>query len=120
MSSLEDRISKLEGEVSKLSDRVGKLEERVGRLEDSVNALRERVARVEGIVEQMDKRLNHIETELREFRREVSDRFEGLRKEIFGEILSLRRELNMRFYWLIGILMTMWVTIILAIAFKAP
>jgi hypothetical protein len=55
----------------------------------------------------MDKRLNHIETELREFRKEVNERFE-----------SLRRELNTRFYWLIGILMTMWVTIILAILFR--
>jgi len=107
------------------------------KLEESVNALRERVARVEGIVEQMDKRLNHIETELRglreefaTFRKEVGERFEGLRKEIFGEISSLRREvfgeisslrreLNTRFYWLIGILMTMWVTIILAILFRA-
>jgi hypothetical protein len=47
--------------------------------------LLERVARVEGIVEQMDKRLNHIETELRDFR-----------KEVFGEISSLRREVLVR------------------------
>jgi tetrahydromethanopterin S-methyltransferase subunit B len=80
------------------------LEDRISRLEESINALRERVARVEGIVEQMDKRLNHIETELREFRREV-----------LSEISNLRKELNTRFYWLIGILITMWVAIILAI-----
>jgi len=47
--------------------------------------LLERVARVEGIVEQIDKRLNHIETELRDFR-----------KEVFGEISSLRREVLVR------------------------
>jgi tetrahydromethanopterin S-methyltransferase subunit B len=70
--------------------------------------LLERVARVEGIVEQMDKRLNHIETELRDFR-----------KEIFSEISSLRIELNTRFYWLIGIRISMWITIILTILFKA-
>jgi predicted nucleic acid-binding Zn-ribbon protein len=95
------------------------LEDRISRLEESINALRERVARIEGIVEQMDKRLNHIETELREFRGEVNERFEGLRKEIFGEISSLRRELNTGFYWLIGILITMWITITLTILFKA-
>jgi len=100
VSNLENRISRLEGEVSKLSDRVGKLEE-------AVNALRERVARVEGIVEQMDKRLNHIEAELREFRREV-----------FIELSSLRREFSTRFYWLIGVQISMWVTIILAILFR--
>ena len=59
-------------------------------------SLEERVARIEGILEQMDRRLNHIETEL-------------------GE---LRRELNSRFLWLLGVQISMWVTIILAILFK--
>ena len=72
------------------------LENGSAKLEEAINALRERVAKVEGILEQIDKRLNHIESELRE----------------------LRRELNTRFYWLIGILMTMWVTIIVAILLK--
>jgi uncharacterized coiled-coil protein SlyX len=72
------------------------LEGRIAKLEEAINALRERVAKVEGVLEQIDKRLNHIESELRE----------------------LRRELNTRFYWLIGILMTMWVTIIVAILLK--
>ena len=51
--------------------------------------------------------------------REVDERFEGLRKGISNEIASLRRELNTRFYWLIGTLITMWITIILTILFKA-
>jgi hypothetical protein len=58
--------------------------------------LEERVAKVEGILEQMDKRLNHIESEL-------------------GD---LRKGLDSRFYWLLGIQISMWVTIILAILFK--
>jgi hypothetical protein len=59
-------------------------------------SLEGRVARIEGMVEQMDRRLNHIETELEE----------------------LRRELNSRFLWLLGVQISMWVTIILAILFK--
>ena len=59
-------------------------------------SLEERVARIEGMVERMDRRLNHIETEL-------------------GE---LRRELNGRFFWLLGVQISMWVTIILAILFR--
>jgi len=119
--TLNKYVQRLQGTVSmsSLEDKISRLEERVGRVEEAINALRERVARVEGIVEQMDKRLNHIETELREFRREVNERLESLRKEIFGEISSLRKELNTRFYWLIGILITMWITIILTILFKA-
>lgn len=56
-------------------------------------SLEEGVAKIEGILEQMDKRLNHLETELRD----------------------LRRDLNHRFFWLLGVQMSMWITIILAI-----
>jgi C4-type Zn-finger protein len=56
----------------------------------------ERVARIEGILEQVDKRLNHLESEVRE----------------------LRRDLNNRFFWLLGVQISMWVTIVLAILFK--
>jgi hypothetical protein len=45
-------------------------------------SLEERVAGIEGILEQMDKRLNHIESELRD----------------------LRRDLNNRFLWILGVL----------------
>jgi hypothetical protein len=60
------------------------------------SSLEERVARIEGIVEQMDKRLNHIESELRD----------------------LRMDLNNRFFWLLGVQISTWVTIILAILLK--
>jgi hypothetical protein len=56
------------------------------------SSLEERVARIEGIVEQMDKRLNHIKSEL--------------------------RDLNNRFFWLLGVQISTWVTIILAILLK--
>jgi hypothetical protein len=59
-------------------------------------SLEERVARIEGFLEQMDKRLNHLESEVRE----------------------LRRDLNNRFFWLLGVQISMWVTIILAILIK--
>jgi len=65
-------------------------------LEVVKSGLEERVARIEGILEQVDKRLNHLESEVRE----------------------LRRDLNNRFFWLLGIQISMWVTIILAILFK--
>jgi len=59
-------------------------------------SLEARVARIEGILEQVDKRLNHLESEVRE----------------------LRRDLDNRFFWLLGVQISMWVTIILAILFK--
>jgi SMC interacting uncharacterized protein involved in chromosome segregation len=66
------------------------------------SSLEERVARIEGILEQMDKRLNHMESEIRDLRIDMRD---------------LRKDLNNRFYWLLGIQISMWVTIILVIIF---
>lgn len=55
------------------------------------------VAKIEGILEEIRTRLNHLET-----------RFES-------EIRDLRSELRMNFKRTIGIIFTMWVTIILTI-----
>jgi predicted RNase H-like nuclease (RuvC/YqgF family) len=78
------------------------------------SSLEERVARIEGILEQMDKRLNHLESEIRDLRVYVESEIKGLR----GEIGDLRRDLNNRFLWILGVQITMWVTIILAILFR--
>jgi predicted nuclease with TOPRIM domain len=78
------------------------------------SSLEERVARIEGILEQMDKRLNHLESEIRDLRAYVEIEFKSLR----GEIGDLRRDLNNRFLWMLGVQITMWVTIILAILFR--
>jgi predicted nucleic acid-binding Zn-ribbon protein len=79
-----------------------------------VSSLEERVAKIEGILEQMDKRLNHLESELRD----LNKRLENLRNELYGEIRDLRKALDYRFYWLLGVQISMWVTIILTIIFK--
>jgi peptidoglycan hydrolase CwlO-like protein len=76
--------------------------------------LEERVAKIEGILEQMDKRLNHLESEIRDLRVYVESEIKSLR----GEIGDLRRDLNNRFLWMLGVQITMWVTIILAIIFR--
>jgi chromosome segregation ATPase len=79
-----------------------------------VSGMEERVASIEGILEQMDKRLNHMETEVRELRIYVEAEIRELRRGLD----ELRRDLNIRFFWLLGVQISMWVTIILAILFK--
>jgi len=59
-------------------------------------SLEERIAKIEGNMEQINKRLNHLEDDLRD----------------------LRKDLNNRFFWLLGVQISMWITIILAILFK--
>lgn len=65
--------------------------------------LEERIARLEGLVEGMDRRISNL-------RDDVNCRLTELWQEI--------RELRNRFWWLIGILITMWVTIILTILLR--
>jgi len=69
--------------------------------------LEERVARIEGILEQVDKRLDHLESKVGE-----------LRSEMRSEIRELRRDLNNGFFWLLGVQISMWVTVILTVLFK--
>ena len=52
-----------------------------------------RIGRVEGILEEVRARLNNID-----------NRFDNLESSI-----------EARFYWLMGVIITMWVTIILAV-----
>jgi len=58
--------------------------------------LEERIGRLEGRTEEMSKRLNHIESDLRE----------------------LRSDLKSNFKWTVGLLITIWVTVIIAIMLK--
>jgi tetrahydromethanopterin S-methyltransferase subunit B len=62
-------------------------------MEVKVMQIEGRVAKIEGIVEQMNERLNHIESDLS----------------------ALREEVRSNFKWTMGLMLTMWLTIILAI-----
>jgi len=57
--------------------------------------LEERMVKTESNIEQMNKRFNRLENGLKD----------------------LRRDLNNRFFWLLGVQISMWITIILAILF---
>lgn len=77
--------------------------------------LEERQAKVEGILEQIDKRVGRVESEVSGLRIEIN----SLRDEMRSEIGELRTKMDTNFRWLVGIMITMWVTMILAIIFKA-
>jgi Mg2+ and Co2+ transporter CorA len=62
--------------------------------------IEERVAKIEGTIEQMNERLNHIETDLRNLHE------------------NLTKKIESNFRWTIGLMITMWITIILTIVFR--
>lgn len=69
--------------------------------------LEERQARIEGILEQMDKRLSSLE-----------ERQGRLGERLETGLNSLRAEMHSNFRWLLGIMVTAWVTLMAAILFK--
>ena len=66
-----------------------------------------RIGRVEGILEEVRTRLNNLENRLNSFESRVEDRF-----------IRLESKVQTQFYWLLGVMITMWVTIILAVVFR--
>lgn len=68
----------------------------MGPLEEMIGHLEERMAKLDGITEQMNHRLSTLERHTE----------------------ALRADLNTRFYWLIGVQLTTWVTLMLAILFR--
>ena len=72
--------------------------------------LKERVARIEGILEQMDKRFEQVDKRISEFREDFNTRLNHVETEL--------GELRNRIWWVIGIQISMWITIILAILLR--
>lgn len=65
--------------------------------------LEERAARIEGILEQMNERFNHLE-----------DRIQALE----NRINALDNKLDSHFRWTVALIITMWVTVIAAVAIQ--
>jgi len=70
-------------------------------------SLEERMARVEGIMGQINERMNHLE-----------GRFDTLETKMESRFEKIESRMESRFNWTMGIMITMWVTIILSIIFK--
>lgn len=76
-------------------------------MEKETLGLSERMAKVEGILEQMSQRFNHLESRMASFESRVDSEFK-----------AIRAEMNSHFRWMLALLITMWVTIIVAVLFK--
>lgn len=70
-------------------------------------SLEERMAKVEGRLEEISKRIDELRNDLTHRIDELTHRIDGLQSEV-------RSSRN----WTVGLLITMWVTIILAILVK--
>ncbi|HHT9120027.1 MAG TPA: hypothetical protein ACFYD3_05740 [Candidatus Hypogeohydataceae bacterium YC41] len=98
--------------------------------------LEERVAHIEGTTGQLDKRLGSVEIALQILQRTVEEKFQEMSRRLdsYHQEVSRRldsyqrttderfqevyRRMDIQFRWTVGIMLTMWVTIILTILVK--
>ena len=74
----------------------------------------ERLTRLETIVDSLLREVSELRADMRQLRADMSE----LRADM-GELgAELRSEIQSRFLWTLGVTITMWVTIILAIVLK--
>lgn len=79
-----------------------------------VPELEERQAKIEGVLEQIDKRVGRLESELIR----VENKIDFLDSKVDSVRSELHGKLDSNFRWLVGIMITMWITIIMTIIFK--
>ena len=115
------------------------IEERMGRVEGILDQVKERLNHVEteisGLRREMGDLRNHVDTGLSDLRNHVDTGMSDLRREMTANMGELRNhvdtgmsdlrdhvdtKMDRNLIWTIGIIITMWVTIILAILFKIP
>lgn len=89
---LRERVSKLEARQDMFEKWIGQIREDIREIRDTLKNLIDRTARLE-------ERVNHLEE----------------RVSSLGEMV---KRIESRLWWIIGILITMWITIILTILFK--
>ena len=104
------------------------------------DTLEVRIAHLEGAYEQVDKRLGGVETALIQLRSDMNSSFTQLRADLNSSTQQLRTEANQlrtelvarinssinaqtgrmdsQFHWLLGMILTTWVTMLLAIFFR--
>lgn len=80
--------------------------------------LEERQTKIEGVLEQIDKRVGRLESDITRLEDKVEVGFAKLDAKLDTKIDSVRNEVHVNFRWLVGIMITMWVTMILTIIFK--
>jgi len=90
-----------------------------------VMELEERVARLEGRIDEHSKFFESISVKLTLMddkgdrnREELEKRMDTIRRDLEQKIERLDRKMDTNFHWIVGIQITTWITVLLAILFK--
>ena len=78
-----------------------------------------RIAHLEGAYEQIDKRLGGVESALGQLRSEMGQLRSELRSEMYQGRSELTARMDSQFRWLLGTILSTWVTLLLAVFFRS-
>ncbi len=134
MVELEERVARLEGRVEEHSRFFESISVKLTLLEDKGDRNRERLEEKidlnrkeleekidltrRELEEKIDLNRKELEEKIDLTRKELEEKIDLNRKELEEKIELLRRDMLVWFRWIIGIQITTWITVLLAILFK--
>jgi len=128
--TIEERVAYLEGKVDEQSRGHGELRDAVQHVGGHIVALDQKVDRfreeLSGRMEALGSRVDHLDQKVDRFREELSGRMEALgsrvdhldqkvdrfREELGGRIDALDQKVSRHFVWIVGIQITILVTVV--------
>ncbi len=123
MVELEERIARLEGRVEEHSRFFESISVKLTLLEDKGDRNREMLeekidSNRKELEEKIDLNGKKLEEKIDLNGKELEEKIDLNRKELEEKIELLRRDMLVWFRWIIGIQITTWITVLLAILFK--
>jgi len=101
VTEIEERVARLEGRMDEHSRFFESISVKLTLLEDKGDRNKE----------DLEKRIDGI-------RNDLEKKIDGVRDDLEKKIDTLRREMYTNFRWIVGIQLTTWITVLLAILFK--
>ncbi len=125
-TEIEERIARLEGRVDEHSKFFESLSVKLTLLEEKGDRNRELLEdRIDKFREELEKRIDGNREKIESVREELEKRIdsnrekiESVREELEKRIERLRGEMATNFRWIVGIQITTWITVLLAILLK--
>jgi len=123
VTEIEERVARLEGRMDEHSRFFESISVKLTLLEDKGDRNKEDLEkRIDGIRNDLEKKIDGVRDDLEKkvdgVRNDLEKKIDGVRNDLEKKIDTLRREMYTNFRWIVGIQLTTWITVLLAILFK--
>ena len=109
----EERLAKMEGIIEQMDKRLNHIETTISDMH------KEFVGKFDDMHKEFTGKFDDMHKEFTGkfdgMHKEFTGKFDGMHREFTGKFDDLRKEITTNFRWTIGIIITMWITIILAV-----